>query len=829
MRTELYSVRSSVEELSYINSNLKSIATAINEKAGIKILYKTEIDCNAKKIKTDLYESFEAANPPELHIFLNALDSKDISSFYSLFSPFIETIEKDLYKKYDSRNTKTQSYPHIKIHPLSKQPSDYPAYCFTFKRRKFLVLPRITLVGADLVEYVSSAVLEAKEIFTEAFDSCPDGYVYSSEKPVTKKDKFFATIKGDKAKGTAPVASIPKAEKSVPVIVNTAPDNIEVTPDITEPQFVFEGKTTPKAPAEKKPAPMQKERKLPKEEPVFFDEEITPAPAAAEKARKAKDDKKSAKEKSVKDKSAKDQPVKSKDKKEKPAKEKANKKQGSVKKASKKSDTKVQESKNNDADSSNIEKKESRLKSFFKSFIPMKGDTKKSIFLKILVLVAIVTFLAGGFLLLKFYVIDPTINDQTLGDIRSVFHSSSPDETIIRNVLDEDGSVKEVEEKVDSERWNKMKKINEEIVAWVQVENTGIDHPVLFHKGDNDKTQYYLYLDYNKKYSDFGSIFLDYHCGGMADSRHVILHGHNMGSDKDAMFGSLVNYTIKDGRTKANPEYYKSHPIIKYDTPKQNGDWIIFAAMKIDVANDKSDIFNYLQAEFNDAQYMNFIYNIKERSYFDIDVPINENDRLLTLSTCSYETDNMRTVIVARKIRDGEDVSSYIKSAKGKTPVQKVSSSFEAELKNLTWYDGNGKLKGDGTLEFMEQKEMFTVKFYDAYGKVIRTEKVLKGEDAVGIVGQTPIKESDDTYHYRFIGWDTKYTNVQKDLHVKPKYDRTPIIDEVVDPNDVPTTTPEDNTTESTPSTNPTVPSVPSTTPEPSTPSGSSTDEASPT
>jgi len=124
---------------------------------------------------------------------------------------------------------------------------------------------------------------------------------------------------------------------------------------------------------------------------------------------------------------------------------------------------------------------------------------------------------------------------------------------------------------------------------------------------------------------------------------------------------------------------------------------------------------------------------------------------------------------------------------------------------------------------------MHTVRFYDAYGKVIRTEKVLKGEDAVGIVGQTPIKESDDTYHYRFIGWDTKYTNVQKDLHVKPKYDRTPIIDEVVDPNDVPTTTPEDNTTESTPSTNPTVPSVPSTTPEPSTPSGSSTDEASPT
>jgi len=70
---------------------------------------------------------------------------------------------------------------------------------------------------------------------------------------------------------------------------------------------------------------------------------------------------------------------------------------------------------------------------------------------------------------------------------------------------------------------------------------------------------------------------------------------------------------------------------------------------------------------------------------------------------------------------------------------------------------------------------MHTVRFYDAYGKVIRTEKIPDGEDAVGIVGQAPIKASDSKYRYRFIGWDTDYTNVKKDLDVKPVYEKSPI------------------------------------------------------
>ena len=58
------------------------------------------------------------------------------------------------------------------------------------------------------------------------------------------------------------------------------------------------------------------------------------------------------------------------------------------------------------------------------------------------------------------------------------------------------------------------------------------------------------------------------------------------------------------------------------------------------------------------------IYNVKIRSLIDTLVDIKDDDKLLTLSTCSYEFDDFRTVIVARKVRDGEDISVNTESAK---------------------------------------------------------------------------------------------------------------------------------------------------------------------
>jgi len=99
---------------------------------------------------------------------------------------------------------------------------------------------------------------------------------------------------------------------------------------------------------------------------------------------------------------------------------------------------------------------------------------------------------------------------------------------------------------------------------------------------------------------------------------------------------------------------------------------------------------------------LEFVYQVRVRSLFNIDdVDINENDRILTLSTCSYELENYRIIIVARKVRENEDLTvitdnikknknvlypdSFYKHYGGKAPL---IPSFEEALQEglIPWY-----------------------------------------------------------------------------------------------------------------------------------------------
>lgn len=686
MRTELFSVRQSTEELSLLNRELKKIVTDLDEKASLRVLFKTEIDCNPKKIKKDLISSLVSDNPPELYIYANALDTKDSSSFRRLFEPVLKKLEKALDTKEVAEDGKTRLYPHIKVYPIEGLPGDYPGYCFIVENKKVIVLPRTSLVKADLSEYLCTAVLCAKEIFSKAFTDCPDGYVLLSKEQIANLTLMHTAADTDSAADEAETAE------------NYTAENI-----------------TPEDPADSTEAYAEPEKEN-----------------ATEDANDAED-----------------------------------------------TDT----SENSDSPDGRDKNKKSGAKAFFRSFIPMKGDAPKAIAMKVVVLAAIAAFLVAIGMLLNFYVFEPLKNNTDLNEIQDIFYGDNTPAT--------DASGDEIPGTEGSKNWAGLQKINKEIVGWIKIDNTEIDFPVLFHKEDNQDSEFYLYRNYKKEPSDFGSIFVDYRCTKGTDSRQVILHGHNMSSD-GSMFTTLLDYTRKDGWTQGNIKYYQSAPIISFDTPKGDQDYLIFAIMKINVSNTNEAIFNYLMGEFeSDAQYMNFIYNIKERSYINVNVPINENDRLLTLSTCSYEQENTRTVVVARQIREDENVKKYIKSAKQQTPLKDVTTAFSSEYAkgNIKWYDGDGKLEGDESLNYMEKADMYTVKFVDANGKTIgQPQKVLKGEDATAPTGEAPRKAADGTYYYTFKGWSPSFKNVTKNLTVKPVFNkhRMPKVETTTRPTDPP-------------------------------------------
>lgn len=253
------------------------------------------------------------------------------------------------------------------------------------------------------------------------------------------------------------------------------------------------------------------------------------------------------------------------------------------------------------------------------------------------------------------------------------------------------------DEKGRLKQFSKLLDTNEDVKGWITVPGTNIDYVVL--QSSKDKPEYYLTRDINKKKLKAGSLFLDYKSSVEEGTQNLVIHGHNMTST-DNMFHHLLDFKELD--------FYKANPVFTFDSILQTGQWKIFSIFITNGTSEKESLFNYTRAKFSDSSdFLNFVYQLRIRSIFNIDdVDINENDEILTLSTCSYEVKEYRTVIVARKIRVGENANVDVESVTenpytlypktyyyrygGKAP--KFTASFEVALEDgdIKWYNPMG-------------------------------------------------------------------------------------------------------------------------------------------
>ena len=180
--------------------------------------------------------------------------------------------------------------------------------------------------------------------------------------------------------------------------------------------------------------------------------------------------------------------------------------------------------------------------------------------------------------------------------------------------------------------FNELIKKNPDTVAWINVNNTNINYPVV-QTTDND---YYLNHSYDKSVNKAGWVFLDFRNESNLANRNNIMYAHNR-TDK-TMFGSLKNTLKKSWYTD------KSNHIIRISTPKEDTLWQIFSVYVI-----KPETY-YITTDFNnDSEYETFLNTIKERSKYNFNTSVNASDCILTLSTCYYDTE--RTVVHAKLIK----------------------------------------------------------------------------------------------------------------------------------------------------------------------------------
>lgn len=85
--------------------------------------------------------------------------------------------------------------------------------------------------------------------------------------------------------------------------------------------------------------------------------------------------------------------------------------------------------------------------------------------------------------------------------------------------------------------WNKLKEINKDIIAWIEIPDTIINYPIL-----KDNNLYYLKHSYNKKYNSNGSIFTTNK--NPFEEFETLLYGHNM--KNGSMFSILDKYMDED-------------------------------------------------------------------------------------------------------------------------------------------------------------------------------------------------------------------------------------------------------------------------------------------
>ena len=178
---------------------------------------------------------------------------------------------------------------------------------------------------------------------------------------------------------------------------------------------------------------------------------------------------------------------------------------------------------------------------------------------------------------------------------------------------------KEDEKLVINEDIASLINVNPEVVAWLKVNNTNIDYPVV----QSDDNTYYLKHNIYLEEDNNGWVFMDYRNDTDRLSDNIIIYAHNRYYN-GIMFGTLQN-TLRYS-WYSNPE----NQTISFKTLYEDLEYQVFSIYKISVTTD------YMRTLFaDDNDRLEFFNMLKDRSIYDFGVELSGNDKIITLSTCA--------------------------------------------------------------------------------------------------------------------------------------------------------------------------------------------------
>jgi sortase B len=176
---------------------------------------------------------------------------------------------------------------------------------------------------------------------------------------------------------------------------------------------------------------------------------------------------------------------------------------------------------------------------------------------------------------------------------------------------------KKVEVPID---FDKLKKANPDIYAWISIPEVNVDYPILQSETDNG---FYLNHTINGQKSVYGSIYTENYNSKDFSDFNTLVYGHNM--KNGTMFGSLKKYR--------DVQFFNQNRYITVYMPGRILKYEIFAAYTWD--NKHVLLTRNFESEYNRKTYIEEIFAVRDmNSQVSKDVVVTENDRIITLSTC---------------------------------------------------------------------------------------------------------------------------------------------------------------------------------------------------
>jgi len=200
------------------------------------------------------------------------------------------------------------------------------------------------------------------------------------------------------------------------------------------------------------------------------------------------------------------------------------------------------------------------------------------------------------------------------------------------------GNTAKVKNPID---FGSLQKKNDEIYAWIKVDDTKVDYPIVQNKRDD--SFYLKHSAEDKSWSASGAVYTELVNSKKFNDSITVIYGHNGYSD--TMFTTLHYFNKKD--------FFDNHPYFYIYTADRRLTYQVISAFKYDDRHIMNS-FNFPdEAELTEFQKMlqnpnSSLKNVRK----ELDTKINPKSKIVILSTCITNQKSSRYLVCGVLVKD---------------------------------------------------------------------------------------------------------------------------------------------------------------------------------